>query len=148
LLSFAVTLLCLAPAHRGAGINGHLAALASSQSAGIGDALNAPHRLADFLPWLVPLWIAGVLLFFLRQLASWIWARRLRRTGVCSPPRAWQERLNVLASKLRIGRTVALLESGLAGVPVVIGHLRPVILMPVGLLSGLPAGQIESILVA
>lgn len=28
----------------------------------------------------------------------------------------------------------------------VIGHLRPVILMPVGLLTGLPAGQIEAIL--
>ncbi len=27
-----------------------------------------------------------------------------------------------------------------------IGHLRPVILMPVGLLAGLPAGQIELIL--
>ena len=26
------------------------------------------------------------------------------------------------------------------------GHMRPMILMPVGLLTGLPAGQIESIL--
>jgi GWxTD domain-containing protein len=34
----------------------------------------------------------------------------------------------------------------LAEVPVVIGHLRPVILMPVGLLTGMPAGQVESIL--
>ena len=41
---------------------------------------------------------------------------------------------------------VTLLESCLAEVPVVIGYLRPVILMPVGLLAGLPAGQIESIL--
>lgn len=146
LLSFAVTLLCLVPAHHGAGINGHIAALAANQSAGISDALKEPHRIADVLPWLVPFWIAGVLLFYLRQLASWIWARRLRRTGVCSPPRFWQERLEVLAARLGISRAVALLESGLAGVPVVIGHLRPVILMPVGLLAGLPAGQIESIL--
>ena len=39
-----------------------------------------------------------------------------------------------------------LLESCLADVPMVIGHIRPVILMPVGLLAGLPAGQIEAIL--
>ena len=40
---------------------------------------------------------------------------------------------------------MALLESSLAGVPVVVGYCA-VILMPVGLLTGLPAGQIEAIL--
>ena len=73
-------------------------------------------------------------------------ARRLRLRGVCAAPEFWQERLRVLAGRLRISRPVGLLESCLAGVPVVIGHLRPVILMPVGLLTGLPAAQIESIL--
>ena len=47
---------------------------------------------------------------------------------------------------MRLSRPVTLLESCLAEVPVVIGYVRPVILMPVGLLAGLPAGQIESIL--
>lgn len=47
---------------------------------------------------------------------------------------------------MRITRPVRLLESCLADVPVVIGHLRPVILAPIGLLSGLPAGQVEAIL--
>ena len=31
-------------------------------------------------------------------------------------------------------------------VPVVIGYLRPVILVPVGLLAGMPAGQLEAVL--
>lgn len=146
LLSFATTLLHLAPRHPGSAISGHIATLAWDQSAGINDGVNAPHRIADVLPWLVPFWIAGVLLFYFRQLASWIWTTRLRNTGVCSPPRAWQERLDVLAGRVGISRAVALLESGLARVPVVIGHLRPVILLPVGLLTGLPAGQIEAIL--
>jgi GWxTD domain-containing protein len=105
-----------------------------------------PRRASDFLPWLVPFWIAGVLLFHLRILASWIAAQRLRRTGVCCAPDLWQQRLNRLGARLRLSTPVTLLESCLAGVPVVIGHLRPVILMPVGLLTGLPAGQIESIL--
>ncbi len=43
-------------------------------------------------------------------------------------------------------RPVILLESCFLEVPVVIGHLRPAILMPVGLLAGLPVAQIESIL--
>ena len=113
----------------------------------LADLPQAPHRrIADFLPWLVPFWMAGVVLFYLRHLASWAMARRLRRTGVCAAPDFWQERLSLLAGRLRLSRPVKLLESGLAGVPVVMGHLRPVILMPVGLLTGLPAGQIESIL--
>jgi beta-lactamase regulating signal transducer with metallopeptidase domain len=98
------------------------------------------------LPWLAPIWIAGVVLFQLRYLASWMALGRLRRTGVCSAPAAWTETLDGLRARLRMTRPVALLESCLAEVPVVIGHLRPVILIPVGLLAGLPAGQVEAIL--
>jgi GWxTD domain-containing protein len=49
-------------------------------------------------------------------------------------------------AQLRLSRPVLLLESCLAEVPMVIGHIRPVILMPIGVLAGLPAGQIEAIL--
>ena len=98
------------------------------------------------LPWAAPFWLAGVLGFYLRHLASWAAANRLRRGGVCVAPEAWIERLACLAARVCLSRPVALLESGLAGVPVVIGHWRPVILMPVGLLAGLPPGQIEAIL--
>jgi GWxTD domain-containing protein len=101
---------------------------------------------ADFLPWLAPFWMAGVVIFHLRSLASWMAARRLRRTGVCLAPDIWRERLGRLGARLRLSRPVTLLESCLAEVPVVIGYVRPAILMPVGLLAGLPAGQVESIL--
>ena len=103
-------------------------------------------RAADSLPWLAPFWMAGVAIFHLRSLASWMAARRLRRTGVCLAPDLWRERLDRLGARLRLSRPVTLLESCLAEVPVVIGYVRPAILMPVGLLAGLPAGQIESIL--
>ncbi len=102
--------------------------------------------LSDLPPWLAPLWMAGVFLFQLRCLASWLAAGRLRRTGVCGAPDIWVARLDDLRARLRMVRPVRLLESCLTEVPVVIGHLRPVILMPVGLLAGLPVGQVESIL--
>src|SRR5262249_5026425 len=68
------------------------------------------------------------------------------RTGVWGAPHPWRGPLGGLGSRLRLSRPVALLESCLADVPVVIGYVRPVILMPVGLLAGLPLAQIESIL--
>jgi GWxTD domain-containing protein len=103
-------------------------------------------RLADLLPWLAPFWMAGVLLFYLRHFTSWLAARRLLLTGVCCAPEFWQERLRLLVVRLRITRAVLLLESCLAEAPAMMGHLRPVILMPMGLLTGLPIVQIESIL--
>ena len=105
-----------------------------------------PWEFANLLPWLAPAWIAGVLLFQLRCLASWMAAGKLRRRGVCGVSEAWIERLDGLRARLRLARPVMLLESCFLDVPVVIGHLRPAILMPVGLLAGLPVAQIESIL--
>jgi len=106
-----------------------------------------PPTLAALLPWIAPFWAAGVLFFHLRSLGGWIAARRLRFAGVCQAPGDWQQRLDVLAARLRVSKPAALLESCLADVPVVIGCARPVILMPLGLLAGLPMRQVEAILI-
>ncbi len=98
------------------------------------------------LPWLVMLWMTGAALLYAWRIAGWITAQRLRRTGVCAPPALWRDRLAELAGQLGIQRAVALLESSLAETPLTIGLLRPAILMPVGILTGLPAEQVEAIL--
>jgi len=106
-----------------------------------------PLRLRNVLPWLAPLWILGVAIFYARGLAGWLAVRRLRRRGVCSAPRCWQERTDRLCARMRLSRPVLLLESCFADVPVLIGYVRPVILMPLGCLTGLSAQQIECILI-
>ncbi|MCF6404568.1 M48 family metalloprotease [Chitinophaga filiformis] len=58
----------------------------------------------------------------------------------------WQERLVLLGRKLRINNSIRLLESARVKVPMVMGHLKPVILMPAGLLTGLPVEQVEAVL--
>jgi len=103
--------------------------------------------LAERLAWVVPFWIAGVFSFYLYGLGGWVVAQRLRRRGVAPAPDAWQERLHRLRHSLRLSRPVALMESCLAEVPVVIGLVRPVILLPVGLLTGLSVDQVEAILI-
>jgi GWxTD domain-containing protein len=102
--------------------------------------------LAAAVPWLAPFWAAGVCIVCVWQLGGWISARRLRRRGVCCAPEHWQKQLARLSARLRLARPVQLLESCLADTPLVLGHFRPVILMPIGLLTRLPAGQIEAIL--
>ena len=102
--------------------------------------------LGAVVPWLAPLWLIGVWVFALVHVAGWISVSRLRRRGVCCAPKRWQKDVVRLSARLRVTRPVALLESCLAEVPMVVGHLRPAILMPIGLLAGLPAAQIEAIL--
>lgn len=106
----------------------------------------APWTLAAVAPWLAPFWMAGVLLFYLRQAAGLLAIRRLRSRGTVRPPDRWQSEVDRLAARLAIRRPVRLLESALTEVPVVLGHLRPVILLPLDLLGRLPAGQMEAIL--
>ena len=103
--------------------------------------------LDSVAPWLAPFWVAGVLVFYLRHVAGFLSVHRLRRRGVCYAPERWQKDLARLSAELRLSRPILLLESCLAEAPMVLGHFRPLILMPVGLLAGLPAGQIEAILV-
>src|SRR5947209_8185512 len=108
--------------------------------------LPAVRHLEDVLPWVAPFWIAGVMMLNLYTVLSWTMARRLRNNGVCCAPEPWPQRLDALRKRLQVSRPVMLFESGLATVPVVIGHLNPVILIPAGLLTGLPVQQIEAIL--
>ncbi len=103
--------------------------------------------VADLLPWLAPFWMTGVLFFQVRAAAGWMGVRRLRRVGVCCATGAWQARLNALAARIRVSLPVKMLESSLAEVPLVAGYLRPVILMPVGLLAGLPSAQVDALLI-
>ncbi|MGI8988535.1 MAG: M56 family metallopeptidase, partial [Bryobacteraceae bacterium] len=106
-----------------------------------------PPNLYSRLPWVVPFWMTGVACFYLYSVAGWMAARSLRRTGVLPAALEWRERLSALADRLRLKTPILLLESSRVDVPVVIGVLRPAILLPVALLTGLPAGQLELILI-
>ncbi len=103
-------------------------------------------RIEDSMRWLVPFWCAGIVLFWLRGLTGWVDTLRLRRVGSAPAPEFWQSRAAQLARGLGIRNWVRLFESPHVDVPVVAGFLRPVILLPAGLLTGLPAAQLEYLL--
>jgi hypothetical protein len=115
---------------------------------GFGNALIVPSGWwAHFVPWLAPFWMAGVLLCWTRVLMAWLMAQRMRCTGTCLAALEWQARMQRIKQRMRISRPVVLLESCLAEVPVVIGWLRPAVLMPVGVFAGFPPDHIEAFLI-
>jgi len=71
----------------------------------------------------------------------------LRKTAVFEVDEQWRNKIAELAKNLGIAQLVGIAESSLTKVPLVIGHLKPLILIPVGLLTALPPKQIEAILI-
>jgi bla regulator protein BlaR1 len=94
----------------------------------------------------VLIWFIVFLARFVRLLSGLVYAQRIRHYQTRPAPEDWQQRLAELLKKLRISRPVVLLESALIKVPVVIGVLKPAVLVPMGMLANLPAHQLESIL--
>ena len=105
-----------------------------------------PAMPGQFLSWVVAFWLAGATVCSLRLLVGWLAAERLRHRMVRPAPAEWQRILDRLKSRLSIARPVRLLVSGLLDAPAAIGWLRPIVLVPVGALTGLPAAQIEALL--
>jgi HEAT repeat protein/beta-lactamase regulating signal transducer with metallopeptidase domain len=98
------------------------------------------------LPWLVALWVVGVVALSIRLAHGWLMARRLRTDGTRATSASLQQVLARLAARMRVSRPVQLLESLLVEVPAVIGWLRPVILVPASALTGLTPQQLEVLL--
>jgi len=101
---------------------------------------------AQFLVWVVMVWLAGAVVFWARLAGGWVVAARMRSVLVRRAPPEWQEILRELGARIGVSRPVRLLVSALVQVPTVVGWLRPVVLAPVGALSGLPAEHLEALL--
>jgi beta-lactamase regulating signal transducer with metallopeptidase domain len=102
-------------------------------------------RLTALLPWLVCAWLSGVLLLASRMVGSWLLVLRLKKSAGPVPP-GFEELLARVSARLRVRRAVRLCRSALVEVPTVVGHLRPVILIPAGALLGLTPQQLEAVL--
>jgi CubicO group peptidase (beta-lactamase class C family)/beta-lactamase regulating signal transducer with metallopeptidase domain len=98
-----------------------------------------------YLPWLVVSWFIGVVALSIRLLGGLFVTRRLRTKHTKAVPNEIEMRLESLASQLKL-KGVKVLESLSVQVPMVIGWLQPVVLLPTSAISGLSVKQLEMIL--
>lgn len=103
-------------------------------------------KLEPFLPYLVAFWLLGVLSLSVRLLGGlWLLCKLKTRFGRPAS-HALASRCRELSRHLGITRAVQVRESLAVNIPLVVGWLRPVILLPTSALSGLSVGQLELIL--
>lgn len=96
-------------------------------------------------PWLVAAWAVGVLLLGGRAAAQWWRLWQVCRQAV-PLPEPWQQRLQQLQRRFSVRQPVRLLETARVAGPVLFGLLRPVVLLPAGLVLRLPPRQLELLL--
>ncbi len=98
------------------------------------------------LPLLVLLWIFGVAIFAFR-LCGGIWQiHKFKTRGISLTEKIWQERFSILCEKLQISQTVNLLQSTGIETPIVVGWLKPLILVPASVFLQMNSFELETIL--
>lgn len=120
--------------------------LAASSAAHEAAAPLLRERLEEILPLLVNAWMVGFVLLSIRFAGGLFYVQRLKtqQTRPVSP--YWRRKLLSLQKKLDLNKAVLLLESALVKTPMVVGHIKPVILIPLGAFTRLPSEELEGIL--
>ncbi|MDP6446785.1 MAG: M56 family metallopeptidase, partial [Pirellulaceae bacterium] len=100
-----------------------------------------------WVPWLSAAWAIGVLMGSLRLIAGWwaIGALRKDRQFPCGEgaARAALDRMCAIVGVR--AECVELIESARASTPLVVGWLRPAILLPVGMATGMTTSEMEAV---
>ncbi len=102
--------------------------------------------IAPSLPLIVLMWWIGMVFFLLRLSVSYLWWNSLRHRQHLPVPTAWEDRFQALKKNMKIGRSVQLRLSELVSGPVLIGQLKPLVLLPIALVNQLSVKEVEAIL--
>lgn len=114
---------------------------------------NAVHRTATvaayvehFLPALLALYIAGLCILSIRLFSSYITTVRLKSSACLHPGDAWHRLTEALCDKIGLTKSIRLFLSETIDVPMTIGAIKPVILVPLAAINSLSPEQMEAVL--
>lgn len=116
-----------------------------SQRQDIGER-QASARIDRMLPWLVAAWLLGIALLSARVLSGVATIHRLARRGAVVADERVSAIARAIVERLRIRSAIRVLQSAHADIPMVVGWLKPVVLVPVGLLASMAPAELEMLL--
>ncbi len=103
----------------------------------------APRRISSLL---IPAWIAGVMLMMVRLICSLSGVRRHRSQAVEISDPVLLSRLSELCQQLEIKKKIQIAASSTLNNPGVIGIIKPIVLIPVSMLTTYSTSDIEAII--
>ncbi len=101
--------------------------------------------LASALPWILGVWAVGSTALALRLAGGWLWLQRLK-ARMEPLEEVWEARLRDLAHRMGFHRAFRAGLSREITSPLVIGWIRPVLLLPASLLTGMDPMGVEALL--
>ena len=102
--------------------------------------------LSRITPILAYLWALGFAAMSLRYAFAFGQVQQLRIIGIQRPDAEWTKRFIRLAQDIGVSGKVRLYMSTNVTGPITLGLIKPVVLVPMGFLTGLPIDQVEAIL--
>ena len=99
-----------------------------------------------YSPFLVICWLIGMLLYSLRLFGGLWQLRRYKTQETSEVENDWKVRFVEICEKLEIKQKVKLLQSNLVESPMVIGWIKPVILVPTSVFLQMDVTQLETII--
>jgi bla regulator protein BlaR1 len=119
-------------------------------SAGTGATVSPVNKAVDFLNQHIDVIFVVWLLFFilksLKMAGGLLYIQRIRNYKVHPVTEEFKHKIEMFARQIGIRQKIRLVQSELVKVPAAVGWLKPVILLPMGIILQLPAEQLESIL--
>lgn len=120
----------------------------------LGDSsINEPRRTVEWrgfvntvLPWAAVFWLVGVLVLSFRLVLGLRLVYKLRTQFVSAVPAELESVACRLARNLRLKQQVDLRASRVVDVPLVVGYLKPLILVPTSTITALSLPQLEMLL--
>ncbi|MBK8700897.1 MAG: M56 family metallopeptidase [Saprospiraceae bacterium] len=100
----------------------------------------------EHIYFIVLVWLVGMVLALLRLIGNVGYVFYLRNNMNFPVESYWENTMSVIAKKLHIHKTIDIVESALVRTPIVIGHLKPMILFPLGAINRLNPDEVEAIL--
>lgn len=92
-------------------------------------------------------WFLIICIQLLRMAAGFYSLYQLKKVKIFAVDYQLKEKLKMLSHKLGISQAIEIMQSGVAQSPVVIGYFKPIILIPLGMLSHLSPQELEAILI-
>src|SRR5258708_10181934 len=86
--------------------------------------------LSPAAPWMVLVWLVGVLALSLWNLGAWVAVQQLKSSTSTPAPHKIADMAARLAKRLGLCRSLRLLQSAVIDSPLVTGMLHPALLLP------------------
>ena len=125
--------------------------LAFDASSGVSDGIVAHQAtgwvamISTYSPVFLQTWFIGMVFLLLRMLGGYQYLVQVKRKATGHVPDAWLNSIQHIREQWHMKTEVQILASTHVDMPMVFGHIKPVILLPVTMLSGLSQDQLEAI---